>query len=147
MRTQRSRPEGWGVGAVYLWTHPLGKSAKLRDAAPARGSRRVPGPGDASPVTCPGTPVPPTWGNARPCTRLPGGRVQPGRPAAPPAGQHSPHARLRQVWTPTALRTSASPAPAHSNGRGGAARGRGGGTARLGSLPPLATSLPAAPGG
>lgn len=33
MRTQRSRPEGWGgVGAVYLWTHPLGKSAKLRDA-------------------------------------------------------------------------------------------------------------------
>lgn len=43
--------------------------------------------------------------------------------ARPTPHPHSPHARLRQVWAPSALRGSASPAPACSNGGGGAAAG------------------------
>lgn len=43
--------------------------------------------------------------------------------ARPTPHPHSPHAWLRKVWAPSALRGSASPAPACSNGGGGAAAG------------------------
>lgn len=43
--------------------------------------------------------------------------------AHPAPHPHSPHARLRQVWALSALRGSASPAPACGNGGGGAAAG------------------------
>lgn len=138
------------LSTLTLWTKAPGAGGhrgRGRGRRPCRRIQKHPRPGASARETRPGTPVPPAWEDARPQTRVPGGGVQPVRPAAPPAGRHSPHARLRQVWAPTALRASASPASARSNGGGGAARGRGGGAARLGSLLPLASSLPAAPGG
>lgn len=90
-----------GVGGergVFTDSHPLDKSAQCRGTQPpGRGRRPCPRGLDASPVLAPlrrrparGPPPPalPPKGDARPWTRLPGGRVQPGRPAVPPAGTH-----------------------------------------------------------
>lgn len=68
-------------------------------------------------------------------------------PRGPALTPHSARVRLPQVWAPSALRASASPAPARSNGGGGAARpgqGRAIGLrgSRLRAPPPCA-----APGG